>query len=194
MSPRIRLHAANGLTTLRVLLTPLYVGAVWTQGPIGGTLAGLAFTCVAASDVLDGRAARRWGSASNAGRTFDHLADVGFLLAALAAYAALGIAPWWVPAAVAGSFVFYVVDSWSRATAGRPSLIGSRLGHLAGVLNYTLVGVLTFNNAVGLQVLPAAALNLLFWSVPLYSAAAVIARLGARYATVPVDALVTGSE
>jgi len=113
MSRRAGLLAANSLTAARVLLAPAFVAlAVRAQHALlCGWLAGVIFAAVASSDVLDGRVARRWASTSNAGRTFDHLADITFILSALGTYTALGIAPWWVPAAIAGSFAFYVLDS-----------------------------------------------------------------------------------
>jgi phosphatidylglycerophosphate synthase len=181
MSASLRAYAANALTGLRVLLTPIFVSLVASAGEarLRGWLAGIVFAIIAATDVADGRSARRWGASSNAGRTFDHLADIAFILCALSAYALLGIAPWWVPAAVAGSFGFYVLDSW-LSTAGAPTLIGSRIGHTAGVCNYVLVGVLVFNDSAHIGALSPAFLDLLFWLVPLYSTAAVVSRLTAR--------------
>jgi phosphatidylglycerophosphate synthase len=172
-------HAANLLTGTRVGLTPLFVVAVWyaDRSLLLGVAAVATFAVVAASDVLDGRAARRWRSDSKAGQVFDHFADVGFLVPALSTYVGLGLAPWWVPAAIAGSFAFYVLDSWRRTTAIVPSLVGSRIGHLGGVSNYVLVGVLVCNNSARIHLLSPAFLSLLFWLVPLYSGGAVLARL-----------------
>jgi phosphatidylglycerophosphate synthase len=188
-------HAANLLTASRVLLTPFFVLAVWfaDRSLLLGATAVVIFAVVAASDVLDGRVARRWHSDSSAGRTFDHFADIGFLALALATYAALGLAPWWVPAAVVASFGFYVLDS-QRAVprpppatrhASVPALIGSRIGHVGGVCNYVLVGVLVCNNSARIQWLSPAFLTLLFWLVPLYSGGAVLARLVSRRAALP---------
>ena len=131
-------HAANLLTATRVLLTPVFILAVWLadRSLLIGITAVAIFAVVAATDVLDGQVARRWHSDSGAGQVFDHFADIGFLVLALTAYVGLGLAPWWVPAAVAASFVFYVIDS-RRVTrhpspAARrpplPALIGSRMG------------------------------------------------------------------
>src|SRR5262249_49318542 len=110
-----------------------------------------------------------------------HLADIVFILTALTTYALLGIGPWWVPAAIGGSFAFYVLDSWSRAPVGAPSLIGSRIGHAGGGLDSALIRVLGFNNTVGNGLLSQSVLGKLFWFVPLYSTAAVVARLAARW-------------
>jgi hypothetical protein len=216
-------YAANLLTALRVLLTPFFILTVWlAEGALlSGVVAVLLFAVIAASDVLDGRLARRWRTASNAGRAFDHFADVGFLVLALTAYVGLGIAPWWVPATVAGTFAFYVIDSWRRPAAApdgvagqaprsdqaEPALdrmpaadppaadppgaglIGSRIGHVGGVCNYVLVGVLVCNNSARIQLLSPAFLSLLFCLVPLYSGGAVVARLRSRRAAAPVVGL-----
>ncbi len=174
----LRRQSANLLTGLRVVLTPAFIALAWPAD--GGSVAAAAlFVVIAASDVCDGRFARRYGRVTRAGRTFDHVADITFILGALAAYAVHGLVPWWVPAAIGGSFVTYVLDSWSLSAAA-PALIGSRIGHLAGVCNYALIGVLAFNNSAGLHLLPAEFLHKLFWLVPVYSGAAIISRLAGR--------------
>ena len=186
MLQRFRPHAANTLTAARVSLTPVFVGLICAAAarPLLGWLAVLAFAAIATSDIIDGWVARRWGSASNAGRTFDHLADVGFVLAALWTYVRLGLAPWWVPVAIATSFAFYVADSWSRPTR-RGGLIGSRIGHVGGVCNYVLIGVLVCNDSAALHALSDATLHLLFGLVPIYSGLAIATRLSARTTPVP---------
>jgi phosphatidylglycerophosphate synthase len=178
MDDRLRVQSANLLTGLRVVLTPAFVVAVW-GGPqnraLGLAAAGL-FVVIAASDVWDGRLARHYGNESNAGRVFDHLADIGFILSALSTYVLESLVPWWVPAAIGASFAFYVLDSWAHSGAGVRRLIGSRVGHLAGICNYSLVGILVFNHTAGIHLLPAEMLRWLFWLVPFYSAVAVISR------------------
>jgi phosphatidylglycerophosphate synthase len=181
MFQRFGRHAANALTAGRMLLTPLFVVLICAAParPLLGWLAVLVFACIAASDVIDGRLARQSGSASSGGRTFDHLADIVFILAALWTYFRLEVVPWWVPASIAVAFTFYVVDSWSRPTA-RGGLIGSRVGHIGGVCNYVLIGVLVCNDSAGIGALPAAMLHFLFCLVPIYSGLAMFTRLSAR--------------
>jgi phosphatidylglycerophosphate synthase len=160
-------------------LTPAFVAAVWCAprvAGLGAAAAGL-FVLIAASDVLDGRLARRYGSESSVGRVVDHLADIGFILAALSTYVVQRLLPWWVPAAAGGAFVFYVLDSWAHGGSDTPRLIGSRVGHLGGICNYGLVGILAFNNTASLHLLPPEILAKLFWLVPLYSAGSVLSRL-----------------
>ena len=175
-------HAANAVTTLRIALTPLFVWSVRrAEDGHSGWLAALLFAIVAASDFVDGRIARRFGAESRGGRALDHAADISFILAAFAAYAGLGLAPWWVPASIAAAFAVYVIDSLRRSAA-RPSLIGSRIGHWGGVCNYALIGVLIGNDTVGLAWLPPWAMGILFVVVPMYSAASILTRLLPRAA------------
>ncbi len=176
-----RQHAANLLTGLRVVATPVLVTGAWYApvSRIGAACAVVAFVTAAASDVWDGRVARRFARESDAGRAFDHFADIGFLLVSLSTYVALGVAPWWVPASVFAAFAFYVADS-RRQTSAAPNLVSSRIGHIGGVCNYVLVGVLVFNNSVGLQLLPPWFLLALFCLVPVYSFAGMAARLTSR--------------
>jgi phosphatidylglycerophosphate synthase len=177
MPRALRRHAANALTLLRIGLTPAFLIAVWRAAHGGpGWPAGALFALIAASDFADGRVARRLGAASPIGRIMDPIADVGFLLAALAVYAWLGLAPWWVPAAIAASFAAYVIDTLSRGAA-RGTSLGNRLGHLGGVLNFVVVGVLVYDQTAGLRWLPGWMLGLLFAAVPLYSGAAIALRL-----------------
>jgi len=179
---RARTHAANAVTLLRILATPAFGCSAWlahTGGP--SPLPALIFFVAVASDLSDGPVARRLGVASERGRLLDHAADITFITTALTIYWKLGVVPWWVPAAIAASFLFYVADSWRRSgSRARPRLVGSRLGHLAGILNYVVVGVIACNESSGLRWLPASVPSVLFAAVPVYSAAAVMLRLRGR--------------
>lgn len=182
IAERLRAQAANGVTLLRVVATPAFGASVWSahQGH-PSPLPALIFFVAVASDLGDGPLARRLGIASDRGRILDHVADITFITSALAVYWKLGIAPWWVPAAIAASFLVYVVDSWRLGVATAPRrLVGSRLGHVAGILNYVLVGVLACNESAGLHWLPAGLTWALFAAVPLYSGGAAISRLRGR--------------
>lgn len=178
------MHAGDALTLARLVATPVFVwsfrNAVAGSAPC--TLAAVVFVAVCLSDCFDGVLARRAGRASARGRILDGAADIVFLLAALGAASVMALVPWWVPAAVAAAFAFYVADSWllTRRDA-EPNLVGSRIGHLGGICNYALVGVLTFNHGCGLAVLGPGAMRALFYLVPVYSAAAIGARLCERY-------------
>jgi phosphatidylglycerophosphate synthase len=176
VSLRLARHAANAVSALRVALTPAFLWCVWRahRGGSGWAAVGV-FAVAALSDFADGQVARRWGAASTVGRALDHGADIAFILSALTLYVWLGVAPWWVPASIAAAFGAYVADS-VRRSAPRPVLIGSRIGHLGGICNYVLVGVLAFNNTLGLEWLSPSVLRVLFALVPFYSAASIASR------------------
>lgn len=164
---------------MRVALTPVFLISVGyaPEGWSGGWPAAVLFGLIAISDFADGYVARRFGVASRGGRWLDHAADIGFVVPALLLYSKLGIAPWWVPAAVVLSFAAYVADSWRRRPPrGWPDLIGSRVGHAAGVCNYALIGVLVGNATLGFNCIPPSVMRALFWFVPIYCSAAILTR------------------
>jgi len=143
---------ANAITLIRPVATgPFIWYCLHTQAnPEYSYAALLLFGMIAASDMLDGWIARRRHQASAFGRMLDHLCDVGFILAALGMFAWQGWVPWWLPAAITWAFGLYALRSWwlTANTIG-PTLIGSRLGHLGGVLNYGAVGLVTLDLRLG---------------------------------------------
>jgi len=172
----MRQQAANLLSMLRVALAPLLVWSICAGDAAVWSWLGLPiFALAATADVADGWVARRLELKSAVGRWLDHGADIVFLLSGFAAFAWRGVVPWWVPLSIATAFAVYVGDSLRRG--GRGALVGSRLGHCGGVLNYVLLGALlvaTQPNAAAAAALP---LNVLVWSVPIYSGAAIFERL-----------------
>ena len=169
-------QAANALTILRIVLTPIFALCVWRTAPNGaGWPAGGLYILIAGSDFLDGRVARYWGTVSARGRSLDHAADIFFIVSSLATYTWLGVTPWWIPAVITLSFAVYVGHSVCRSN--RPTLIRSRVGHIAGILNYTLVGILVANNTLELRLIPPTIMTGLFWLVPIYSGIAIIEHL-----------------
>ena len=92
----------------------------------------------AISDFLDGRIARRMGIAGGVGRWLDAVADITFVLTALACEAVARAIPFYIPMLIALSFSQYAIDS--MLLSGAP--IKSRLGHFGGIINFALVIVL----------------------------------------------------
>ena len=117
----------NVITLSRVAAAPLFVLCCgWAaQGtPSARWPAVLLFAGVVASDVLDGRLARRLGVSSVFGRFLDHGADIFFILFALGWVAAWGWVTVWLPAAIAWAFGLYAFDSWAaqrRTRAATPA-------------------------------------------------------------------------
>ncbi len=125
---------ANALTALRLLLAVPFVFLMASVGARPAALAALTLAAAIATDLLDGPVARRRGTATGAGRAFDHTADVVFVTGGLAAGATRGAFPWIFPALVAAAFVQYVVDSYW--VDRRPALRPSRLGRYNGILYF----------------------------------------------------------
>src|SRR5262245_48674823 len=95
-------------------------------GPGWAALGGVCLAVAIASDLLDGRVARRSGSASPAGQLFDHGTDCIFVTAGFAAAVLRGALPWPLPLLVPAAFAQYVIDSvWlERALILRMSALG----------------------------------------------------------------------
>jgi phosphatidylglycerophosphate synthase len=148
---------ANALTALRLAAAPALACALLAGAyAAAGALFGLAV----ATDLLDGRIARRFGEASPLGGLLDHSADALFVVAGLGALAWRGVLPAPLPWLVAAAFLQYVVDS--RALAGR-RLRGSSLGKWNGVAYFVLLGIPVVQGAAGLAWPPAAWLRALGW-------------------------------
>ena len=126
---------ANALSAFRfVLVLPF----AWTV--LGGSarLAALFFVLAIASDLLDGRIARRRGTAGAFGRALDHGADFAFVAVGLAAAAARGLLSWLLPLLVVLAFAQYAVDSYPLHRERQLRM--SALGRWNGVLYFVPVG------------------------------------------------------
>jgi CDP-diacylglycerol--glycerol-3-phosphate 3-phosphatidyltransferase len=129
---------ANALTAFRLVLAVPFVFFMASGNDRHAGLAALTLAAAIATDLVDGPVARRRGTATGAGRVFDHTADVVFVISGLAAGATRGVFPWVFPALVAAAFVQYVVDSYwvTRHSTLRPS----RLGRYNGILYFAPLG------------------------------------------------------
>lgn len=131
------------LSLLRLALGPLYVLAMETSATLPLAIAVLA----AASDFVDGRLARRLGSASRAGAVLDVLGDGVFVVLALCALASVRIVTWLLPLAVVLALGGLAVASLRavRSVDGPPPPPprtrgkADRAGHAAGIVNYGAV-------------------------------------------------------
>ena len=130
---------ANALTALRLVL--IFPFAILMAGGGGGRAAlalAIIFLVAIATDLLDGRVARRTNTATTFGGTFDHTTDFLFVMAGLIAGATRGAFPWVLPAIIATAFAQYFVDSrWLSRGAG---LRGSQLGRYNGILYFAPLG------------------------------------------------------
>ena len=105
-------RSADLLTGLRLALAlPLAYAFARPEFLGGGAVAALLATATL-SDYLDGKVARRLGTASPRGQLFDHGTDCLFVTACLTGAAVAGRVPVLLPALVAVAFGQYVFDSY----------------------------------------------------------------------------------
>ena len=148
------------LSASRLALGPLFAAAMLGgPGPAPGageslaaTLGPLAIALLAiATDVADGRIARRMGVASPSGASLDVAGDATFVLCGLSALAANGAVVPALPLAAAAALAGFTLSRLAPrgdvppgdghgARAARPRRgSADRLGHVAGVSNYAIV-------------------------------------------------------
>ena len=145
MAPARRwLTPANALTLLRLLLALPFALAVRAGAP---GLASLVFACAAASDLADGRIARRRGEISALGGFLDHAVDAAFVSRGVAARASVGALPPLLAPLLAVAFVQYALDSKLMQAHG---LRASALGRWNGIAYYVIVAVPVVRDALGL--------------------------------------------
>ncbi len=142
-TPRIRFTRANALTLSRGLLAPALALAI-LESESG--VATAIFWVAVATDLADGRVARRRGEVSEHGRLFDHTADAIFVSTGAAALACVGALPHLLAPAIVLAFVQYAVDS--RVVGDREPR-RSRLGHWNGIAYYVAVATPIIRDTLG---------------------------------------------
>jgi len=97
------LNIANVLTVLRILLVPVFIVVLFTEGGHQSSWRIAAFGVFAlaiATDRYDGVLARRYGLVTPFGQLADPIADKALIGAALVSLSVLGDLPWWVTAVI----------------------------------------------------------------------------------------------
>lgn len=154
---RIWITRANGLSLLRMLVAPVLAFAVMD----GAAAAAAAFFWLAvATDVADGRVARRRGEVTPYGRLIDHAADATLVSVGTGALAFAGELSVALPPLIAVAFLQYAFDS---RPIGIRNLRHSRLGHWNGIAYYVIVGVPVMRDALGLSWPGAALVRAFSW-------------------------------
>jgi phosphatidylglycerophosphate synthase len=175
-SHRIRLTRANALTLLRAVLVPVFALAI-LAGNWG--LAALVFWAAVATDVADGRVARRYGEVTELGALIDHSADALFVSVGAAALASVGALPIALAPLIVLAFLQYAVDS---RMSGHRGLRASRLGRWNGVAYYVAIAIPVMRDALGFD-WPGASLVFWFgWALVGSTALSMASRLRALFA------------
>jgi CDP-diacylglycerol--glycerol-3-phosphate 3-phosphatidyltransferase len=128
----------NLLTLLRIFFVPLLVAALLADGtwivrlqglvPISREIFALAvFLAAAATDLLDGYLARRWGQVTTVGTLLDPIADKLLVSAALVSLVDIHRAPAWIVILIIGR-EFAVSGLRSIAAASGYTIKASELG------------------------------------------------------------------
>ena len=124
----------NGLTAVRLLLVVPFAFFMANGDSRHAVVALLVLVVALATDFLDGPIARRTGTVSAVGRTFDHTCDFLFVTCGMFAGALRGAFPWILPILITAAFAQYVIDShWVH---GQSSLRPSQLGRYNGILYF----------------------------------------------------------
>ncbi len=100
------LNVANLFTLLRLLLVPFVIQAILAGRH---AMAVALFAVAAFTDILDGAAARRLGTATQAGAYLDPIADKCLLSGVFLALAGAGMVPWWLVAVIFGRDVYILL-------------------------------------------------------------------------------------
>lgn len=125
---------ANALTAVRLLLAVPLALLIVSPDPRAPFVAALAMLIAIATDLADGPVARRAGTASAFGGTFDHTTDFVFVVSGMTGCVWRGDLPWILPVLVVAAFLQYMIDSyWFH---GQRRLRGSKLGRYNGILYF----------------------------------------------------------
>lgn len=174
---------ANALTVLRLAAAPACALAIVCGAP-GVALA--LFALAVATDLTDGRVARRYGETSPLGGLLDHATDATFVSLGCAAIAAGGELPWLLPPMIVAAFVQYVVDSQSGRRAAVPgarsrwSLRASALGRWNGIAYFVVLGIPVVRDGLALGWPPGVWVRALGWALVATTAVSMLDRLLAR--------------
>jgi cardiolipin synthase len=133
------INVPNVLTTARLVLAPVFLW-LYLKGDEDGAL--IAFAVAAATDALDGLAARMLRQQTVLGAYLDAAADKLLVACALVALSVKGQVPWWLTGIVVGRDVLLAVGSLFLALRHAPVPVRpTRVGKYATALVFLIVVV-----------------------------------------------------
>ena len=125
---------ANALTATRLLLVLPFAFLMAKGDEHSAIFALIVWVVALITDFLDGPIARRKGTVTPLGGTFDHTTDFLFVTCGLFAGALRGAFPWILPILITMAFAQYFIDSyWVHQQV---KLRGSKLGRYNGMLYF----------------------------------------------------------
>ena len=125
---------ANVVTAVRLFLVIPFAFCMAQSDAHHAALAALCMAVALITDFADGPIARRTGTVTGLGGTFDHFSDFLFVTSGLFAGAFCGVFPWILPILITVAFTQYAIDSYWIHRQG--ALRGSRLGRYNGILYF----------------------------------------------------------
>lgn len=141
------MNLPNLLTLLRIFFVPLLVGALleqdvrWRVGDFefySEFVALAIFLAAAATDLLDGYLARRWGQVTTVGTLLDPIADKLLISAALIAMVQVRMVPAWIAILIIGR-EFAISGLRSIAASAGYTIQASELGKTKMVLQVVAI-------------------------------------------------------
>jgi cardiolipin synthase len=133
------INVPNVLTTARLVLAPVFLW-LYLKGDEDGAL--VAFAVAAATDALDGLAARMLRQQTMLGAYLDAAADKLLVACALLALSVKAQVPWWLTGVVVGRDVLLAVGSIFLALRHAPVPVRpTRIGKYATALVFLIVVV-----------------------------------------------------
>jgi CDP-diacylglycerol---glycerol-3-phosphate 3-phosphatidyltransferase len=113
----------NGITLLRIGLTPLLLLLPWFEGPAWSAIMGFGFLAISLTDLLDGYLARLHGTESRLGKLLDPLADKLLVMTAFVMLVAVGRIPSWALVMVIAILGREIAITGLRAMASAEGII-----------------------------------------------------------------------
>ena len=90
----------NQITVARIVALPPAIWALYQSGTIWQLISWLIFFCIAMSDVIDGRLARKSGQITEMGKFLDPVADKLMIASVMIPLSLQGRFQWWVTIAI----------------------------------------------------------------------------------------------
>lgn len=151
----VTMNLANLLTSIRLLLIPVFVYFFFSDLSYGLELAVAAFLLAGLTDTMDGYIARKLNQITKLGIVLDPLADKLMLVAALVCVTISKNVPVWIIVVVAMKEALMIVGAislWNDDNAVIPANI---IGKLATLLSYIAIISIMFELPFSRQILYA---------------------------------------